>query len=60
MKARSLHYKVVIPEEGISMEIDCGIKPKSVSLLSISSTIGIHIGLKQIWLSRNISQKLKV
>lgn len=60
MKTRNLHYRATIPEEGIRMEIGCGVKPKSVPLLSVSSAISIHIGLNQIWLSRHIPQKLKI
>ena len=55
-----LHDRAAVPEKRVRMEIKCGIKPKSMPLLSIASAIDINISLNKVWLSGYIAKKFKV
>lgn len=59
-RERNLHNLVVVPEDGIAMEILGGVEPKHVPHLTATSSILVHVCLNQIGLPGPIPQELKI
>jgi hypothetical protein len=55
-----LHDIVLVPIDRVVVEICSWVEPKVDPLLSVTNTMGVHIGLKYVRLSSNVSQELKV
>ena len=50
----------MVPKDGVSVEIKRGVEPEIDPLLLVTFTMGVHIGLNGVGLSRPVSQELKV
>lgn len=57
---RNLHNLVVVPEDGIAMEILGGVEPKHVPHLTATNSILVHVCLNQIRLPGPVPQELKI
>lgn len=57
---RNLHNLVVVPEDGIAMEVLGGVEPKHVPHLTATNSILVHVCLNQIRLPGPIPQELKI
>lgn len=60
LKLKDLHKLVVVPEDGIGVELLSGVEPKHVPHLTPTSPIFVHICLYQIRLPSSIPQELKI
>lgn len=54
------HDVVVIPQDGVGVEVCRWIKPEVHPLLSVSLPVRVHVGLNRVWLPRPVPQELKI
>lgn len=55
-----LHNVLVIPKNGVVMEISSRVKPKVKLHLSVANSFTKHIGVKNVRISTCVSQEFKV
>lgn len=55
-----LHDLAAVPKDGVGVEISGWVEPKVQSLLSVSDSININVGLNRVGLSTFVTQKLKI
>lgn len=55
-----LHNVLVIPKNGVVMEISSWVKPKVELHLSVANSFTKHIGVNNVRISTCVSQELKV
>lgn len=60
LKEKYLHNALWIPEDGISVEISSGVEPEVELLFSVSLALAKHICVKNVGITAQISQKLKI
>lgn len=58
--AKNSHDLSLIPQNRVRVEICCWVKPKIDALLASPNSISKHVGLQNVGLTWNISQKLEV
>ena len=51
MGERVLHDDVLVPEEGVGVELGGGVEPQHHALLSVALPLGKHVGLQDVRLS---------
>lgn len=56
----NLHYVLGLPDDGVSVEVSCGIKPEIELLLPVAFTLSEDICMKNVRLTAHITQELKI
>lgn len=56
----NLHDVLGFPDDGVSVKVSCGVEPEIKLLLSVAFPLSKHIGVKNVRIATNVSQKLKV
>jgi hypothetical protein len=56
----SLHDSLWVPKDGIGVEISSWIKPEIKLLLLVAFALAIHISMKNVRISTQVPQELKV
>ena len=56
----NLQDHVWVPDDGVSIEVFSGIKPKTVLLFSATFSFGIDVCVKGVWFTGGVPQELKV
>lgn len=55
-----LHDLVLVPKEGIGVEVLGGVEPQAEPFLSVAHSVYVNVGLNQIWLTACVSQELEI
>ena len=51
---------LLAPDDGVSVEVSCGIKPEIELLLSVSLPLSEHVSVQNIRVTTKVSQELEV
>ena len=55
-----LHDSLGVPEDGVGVEVSRWVKPQAKLLLPAAFSLTEDIGVKSVWLTRDIAQELKI
>jgi hypothetical protein len=55
-----LHDVLLAPDDGVSVEVSCGVKPEIELLLSVSLPLSEHISVQNVRVAAEVPQELEV
>lgn len=55
-----LHNVLGLPDDGIGVEVSCGVKPEKKLLLSVPLALSVDIGVQNVGVTTKIPQELEV
>lgn len=59
-RVKALHNVLRFPDDGVSVEVSCGVKPEIELLLSIALALCEDVGVQNVRVAGKVSQELKV